>query len=89
MLCVEVAVGMAKTAMIAYARVVMTSREKCADSRRWRSKYKGFHMVLLFIGIQRILNIIELQLSVRRVRGRSVTFKTWVRFPSAPPRNYE
>ena len=30
----------------------MTIREKFADSRLWKSKYKGFHMVLLFIGIQ-------------------------------------
>ena len=34
------------------SREVMTIREKFADSRLWRSKYKGSHMVLLFIGIQ-------------------------------------
>jgi len=75
------------------SREVMTIREKFADSRLWKSKYKGSHMVLLFIGVsevtQRHLNITELQLSARRERSRSITFKTWVRFPSAPPRNYE
>ena len=36
-----------------------------------------------------ILNITESIPSVkRRERSRSVTFKTWVRFPSAPPRDY-
>ena len=34
------------------SREVMTIREKFADSRLWKSKYKGSHMVLLFIGIQ-------------------------------------
>ena len=32
----------------------MTIREKFADSRLWKSKYKGSHMVLLFIGIQSV-----------------------------------
>ena len=72
------------------SREVMTIREKFADSRLWKSKYKGSHMVLLFIGIQRILNITESISSVKkRERGRSVTFKTSVRFRSAPPRDYE
>ena len=35
-----------------------------------------------------ILNITESWFSVRRARGRSVTFKTWVRFPSAPPKDH-
>ena len=74
---------------VAQARAVMTIREKFADLKFLMSKYKDSHMVLLFIGIQRILNITESQLSARRVRSRSITFKTWVRFPSAPPRNYE
>ena len=38
-------------------------------------------MVLFF------LNITEPHFSVRRERSSSVTFKTWVRFPSAPPRD--
>ena len=36
------------------SREVMTIREKFADSRLWRSKYKGSHMGLLFIGIQSV-----------------------------------
>ena len=36
------------------SREVMTIREKFADSRLWKSKYKGSHMVLLFIGIQSV-----------------------------------
>ena len=68
----------------------MTIREKFADLKFLMSQYKDSHMVVLFIGIQRILNITESISSVKkRERGRSVTFKTWVRFPSAPPRNYE
>ena len=35
-----------------------------------------------------IINITEPHFSVRRERGSSVTFKTWVRFPSAPPRKH-
>ena len=35
-----------------------------------------------------IINITEPHFSVRRERSSSVTFKTWVRFPSAPPRGY-
>ena len=50
MLCVEVAIR--KCAGVAQTRAVMTIREKFADSRLWKSKYKGSHMVLLFIGIQ-------------------------------------
>ena len=42
-------------------------------------------MVLLF---PQGINISEPHLSVRRERSNSITFKTWVRFPSAPPRNY-
>ena len=34
------------------------------------------------------INIPEPHFSVRRERSSSVTFKTWVRFPSAPPRDY-
>jgi len=56
--------------MIALTRVVMTIREKFADLRFWKSKYKDSHMVLLFIGIQRILNITESHLSLKR--GREV-----------------
>ena len=41
-------------------------------------------MVLFFPGI---INIPEPNNSLRRGCS-SVTFKTWVRFPSAPPRNY-
>ena len=37
--------------MIALSRVVMTIREKFADLRFWKSKYKDSHMVLLFIGV--------------------------------------
>ena len=36
------------------SREVMTIREKFADSRLWKSKYKGSDMVLLFIGIQSV-----------------------------------
>ena len=58
--------------MIALSRVVMTIREKFADLRFWKSKYKDSHMVLLFIGVseatQRHLNITESVLSVKRVR---------------------
>ena len=36
------------------SREVMTIREKFAYSRLWKSKYKGSHMVLLFIGIQSV-----------------------------------
>ena len=35
-----------------------------------------------------IINITEPHFSVRRERSSSVTFKTWVRFPSAPPRKH-
>ena len=46
MLCVSVAVGIAKTAMTAYTRVVMTIREKFADLDSRVSKYKDTRMVL-------------------------------------------
>ena len=47
-------VAIQKCAGVAQTRAVMTIREKFADSRLWRSKYKGSHMVLLFIGIQSV-----------------------------------
>tara|TARA_B100001996_G_scaffold213442_1_gene163931 strand:+ start:101 stop:295 length:195 start_codon:yes stop_codon:yes gene_type:complete len=49
-----------KNPMIALSRVVMTIREKFADLRFWKSKYKDSHMVLLFIGVSEgLLNITE------------------------------
>ena len=68
MLCVEVAIR--KCAGVAQTRAVMTIREKFADLKFLMSKYKDSHMVLLFIGIQRILNITESIPSVKR--GREV-----------------
>ena len=68
MLCVEVAIQ--KCAGVAQTRAVMTIREKFADLKFLMSKYKDFHMVLLFIGIQRILNITESIPSSKR--GREV-----------------
>ena len=50
MLCVEVVTR--KCAGVAQTRAVMTIREKFADLKFLMSKYKGSHMVLLFIGIQ-------------------------------------
>ena len=63
-------VAIQKCAGVAQARAVMTIREKFADLKFLMSKYKDSHMVLLFIGIQRILNITESIPSVKR--GREV-----------------
>ena len=62
----------------------MTIREKFADPKFLMSKYKDSSMVLLFPSF---INRFESNNSLRRVSS-SVTFKTWVRFPSAPPREY-
>ena len=45
-------VAIQKCAGVAQTRAVMTIREKFADLKFLMSKYKDFHMVLLFIGIQ-------------------------------------
>ena len=45
-------VAIQKCAGVAQTRAVMTIREKFADLKFLMSKYKGSHMVLLFIGIQ-------------------------------------
>ena len=45
-------VAIQKCAGVAQTRAVMTICEKFADLKFLMSKYKGSHMVLLFIGIQ-------------------------------------
>ena len=47
-------VAIQKCAGVAQTRAVMTIREKFADLKFLMSKYKGSHMVLLFIGIQSV-----------------------------------
>ena len=47
-------VAIQKCAGVAHTRAVMTIREKFADLKFLMSKYKGSHMVLLFIGIQSV-----------------------------------
>ena len=88
---------------IAQTRAAMTIREKFAGPKFLVSKYKDSRMVLfckrLSVGQRSqatfawpvskpiIINITEPHNCIRRASS-SITFKTWVRFPSAPPREY-
>ena len=73
-----------RTTMIAYTRVAIVIREKFIRPKTLGIEVQG-HKHGSFS--PNIINSFESNNSLRRGCS-SVTFKTWVRFPSAPPRDY-